>query len=144
MGSHPESSTCFREAASRSSKAVMPHRDLAGVHLTGSTATLRHPWRTNGDDITSYRSCPCFVGETGKDCDVARTAWEDIRDQLIADTNSPPFATFSTSPTSSERPLTRSRSSATDHSPGGPCRDTPFVLCRAKDDIVCRPCCDQW
>ena len=45
--------------------AVLAEPDLAGVHFTGSTATLRDIWRTVGDAIGRYRGYPRIVGETG-------------------------------------------------------------------------------
>ena len=45
--------------------AALPHRDLAGVHFTGSTPTFQHIWRTIGQSIDTYRSYPRIVGETG-------------------------------------------------------------------------------
>jgi 1-pyrroline-5-carboxylate dehydrogenase len=45
--------------------AALPHRDLAGVHFTGSTPTFQHIWRTIGQSIETYRSYPRIVGETG-------------------------------------------------------------------------------
>jgi 1-pyrroline-5-carboxylate dehydrogenase len=47
------------------SKVVMPHRDLAGIHFTGSTPTFQHLWRTIGENIEGYRAYPRIVGETG-------------------------------------------------------------------------------
>ncbi len=47
------------------SEVALNHRDLAGVHFTGSTATFQHLWRTVGANIASYRSYPRLVGETG-------------------------------------------------------------------------------
>ncbi|MBV9292379.1 MAG: L-glutamate gamma-semialdehyde dehydrogenase [Frankiales bacterium] len=47
------------------SDVALPHRDLAGIHFTGSTATFQHLWRTVGDNIAGYRSYPRLVGETG-------------------------------------------------------------------------------
>jgi 1-pyrroline-5-carboxylate dehydrogenase len=47
------------------SKVTMSHPDLAGIHFTGSTPTFQHLWRTVGENITSYRSYPRIVGETG-------------------------------------------------------------------------------
>lgn len=47
------------------SDVVLPHRDLAGIHFTGSTPTFQHLWRTVGDNIAGYRSYPRLVGETG-------------------------------------------------------------------------------
>jgi 1-pyrroline-5-carboxylate dehydrogenase len=45
--------------------AVLPHRDLAAVHFTGSTSTFQHIWRTVGDNVAGYRNYPRVVGETG-------------------------------------------------------------------------------
>src|SRR4051794_415628 len=66
------------------SKVVLSHPDLAGIHFTGSTPTFQHLWRTVGENLTSYRSYPRIVGETGgkdfvvahpsADIDVLRTA----------------------------------------------------------------------
>ncbi len=47
------------------SKAALAHPDLAGIHFTGSTPTFQHLWRTIGENISSYRSYPRIVGETG-------------------------------------------------------------------------------
>jgi len=47
------------------SEVALPHRDLAGIHFTGSTATFQHLWRSVGERIASYRSYPRLVGETG-------------------------------------------------------------------------------
>ncbi len=47
------------------SKVALTHRDLAGIHFTGSTATFEHLWHTVGTSIGSYRSYPRLVGETG-------------------------------------------------------------------------------
>jgi 1-pyrroline-5-carboxylate dehydrogenase len=45
--------------------AVLTHRDLAGVHFTGSTAVFNSMWETIGGNMSSYRSYPRIVGETG-------------------------------------------------------------------------------
>ncbi|WP_322767591.1 L-glutamate gamma-semialdehyde dehydrogenase [Frankia sp. Cr1] len=47
------------------SAVALRHRDLAGVHFTGSTATFRGMWRTVADGIEGYRTYPRLVGETG-------------------------------------------------------------------------------
>lgn len=47
------------------SEVALPHRDLAGIHFTGSTPTFHTLWRTVGENITGYRSYPRIVGETG-------------------------------------------------------------------------------
>jgi 1-pyrroline-5-carboxylate dehydrogenase len=51
--------------ALRVSEVALAHRDLAGVHFTGSTATFQHIWQTVGARIAGYRSYPRIVGETG-------------------------------------------------------------------------------
>ncbi len=105
------------------SEVALNSPDLAGIHFTGSTATFQSLWRTVGQNITTYRSYPRIVGETGgkdfivahpsADPDVlrtalirgafeyqgqkcsaasrayiARSAWEGIRDDLVAETES--------------------------------------------------------
>ena len=47
------------------SEVALAHRDLAGVHFTGSTPTFQHLWRTIGENISGYRAYPRVVGETG-------------------------------------------------------------------------------
>ncbi|HWD06747.1 MAG TPA: L-glutamate gamma-semialdehyde dehydrogenase [Amycolatopsis sp.] len=66
------------------SEVALTHRDLAGIHFTGSTATFQHLWGTVGANIAGYRGYPRLVGETGgkdfvlahpsADLDVLRTA----------------------------------------------------------------------
>jgi 1-pyrroline-5-carboxylate dehydrogenase len=45
--------------------AALAHRDLAGVHFTGSTETFQHIWQTVAGNIKTYRNYPRIVGETG-------------------------------------------------------------------------------
>jgi 1-pyrroline-5-carboxylate dehydrogenase len=47
------------------SRVALTHRDLAGIHFTGSTGTFQHLWRTVGENIGGYRGYPRLVGETG-------------------------------------------------------------------------------
>lgn len=44
---------------------VFKHKDFAGLHFTGSTGVFQHLWKEIGNNITSYRSYPRVVGETG-------------------------------------------------------------------------------
>ncbi len=44
---------------------LLSHRDLAGVHFTGSTEVFNDMWRTIGASMSTYRSYPRIVGETG-------------------------------------------------------------------------------
>ena len=46
-------------------EVALNHRDLAGVHFTGSTATFQHIWRAVGANVASYKNYPRVVGETG-------------------------------------------------------------------------------
>ncbi|HEY5547097.1 MAG TPA: L-glutamate gamma-semialdehyde dehydrogenase [Gemmatimonadaceae bacterium] len=47
------------------SDAVLSHRDLAGVHFTGSTSVFNSMWKTIGATMGRYRTYPRIVGETG-------------------------------------------------------------------------------
>ncbi|MET7323509.1 L-glutamate gamma-semialdehyde dehydrogenase [Streptomyces sp. NPDC005549] len=47
------------------SEVALEHRDLAGIHFTGSTKTFQHLWKTVGNNIEKYRTYPRLVGETG-------------------------------------------------------------------------------
>ena len=66
------------------SDVLLNSADLAGIHFTGSTAVFQQLWGTVGQNISTYRSYPRIVGETGgkdfvvahasADLDVLRTA----------------------------------------------------------------------
>lgn len=47
------------------SDQVLSHRDLAGVHFTGSTGVFNNMWKTIGANMGRYRTYPRIVGETG-------------------------------------------------------------------------------
>jgi 1-pyrroline-5-carboxylate dehydrogenase len=47
------------------SNILLDHRDLAGVHFTGSTGVFNSLWHRIGQNLGSYRSYPRVVGETG-------------------------------------------------------------------------------
>lgn len=47
------------------SSIVLRHRDLAGIHFTGSNATFNMLWKEVADNLPLYRSYPKIVGETG-------------------------------------------------------------------------------
>jgi 1-pyrroline-5-carboxylate dehydrogenase len=47
------------------SEVALNHRELAGIHFTGSTRTFQQLWKTVGNNIGIYRSYPRIVGETG-------------------------------------------------------------------------------
>ena len=47
------------------SERLLGHRELAGVHFTGSTTVFNSMWKTIGASMSTYRSYPRIVGETG-------------------------------------------------------------------------------
>jgi 1-pyrroline-5-carboxylate dehydrogenase len=51
--------------ASEIADNVLTHRDLAGIHFTGSTEVFHGMWREVGQNIDRYRTYPRLVGETG-------------------------------------------------------------------------------
>ncbi|HET7603269.1 MAG TPA: L-glutamate gamma-semialdehyde dehydrogenase [Gemmatimonadales bacterium] len=51
--------------AAEISDVLLGHRDLAGIHFTGSTPVFQSFFRTVGENIARYRGYPRLVGETG-------------------------------------------------------------------------------
>jgi 1-pyrroline-5-carboxylate dehydrogenase len=47
------------------SSIVLKHKDLAGIHFTGSNSTFNTLWRQISDNLSVYKSYPKLVGETG-------------------------------------------------------------------------------
>jgi 1-pyrroline-5-carboxylate dehydrogenase len=47
------------------SSVVLKHKDLAGIHFTGSNATFNTLWKQVTDNLSVYKSYPKIVGETG-------------------------------------------------------------------------------
>ena len=47
------------------SNALLAHRELAGIHFTGSTAVFNQLWHTVASTLGHYRGYPRIVGETG-------------------------------------------------------------------------------
>lgn len=46
-------------------KTVLEHKDLAGIHFTGSNRTFNTLWKGVANNLEKYVSYPKFVGETG-------------------------------------------------------------------------------
>lgn len=44
---------------------IFKHPDFAGIHFTGSTGVFQGMWRTIGENISTYKTYPRIVGETG-------------------------------------------------------------------------------
>ena len=47
------------------SNILIDHRELGGIHFTGSTAVFNSMWQRVGQNLGTYRSYPRLVGETG-------------------------------------------------------------------------------
>jgi len=47
------------------SSIVLKHRDLAGIHFTGSNSTFDSLWKQVSDNLSIFKSYPKLVGETG-------------------------------------------------------------------------------
>ena len=47
------------------SNVLLSHRELAGVHFTGSTGVFNSMWKTIGANMSNYATYPRIVGETG-------------------------------------------------------------------------------
>ena len=70
----------------RDLQKVLDHRDLAGIHFTGSTEVFHGMWSEVGQNIDRYRTYPRLVGETGgKDFVVAHDSadTEALRTALV-------------------------------------------------------------
>ncbi len=73
-------------SASQISERVLGHRELAGIHFTGSTEVFQGMWREVGQNVDRYRTYPRLVGETGgKDFVVAHKSAdpEALRTALV-------------------------------------------------------------
>jgi 1-pyrroline-5-carboxylate dehydrogenase len=61
--------------AAEISNILLSHRELAGVHFTGSTGVFNSMWKTIGANMSQYATYPRIVGETGgKDFIVAHAS----------------------------------------------------------------------
>src|SRR3982074_2634138 len=73
-------------SAAKISEQVLRHKELAGIHFTGSTEVFQGMWRTVGQNVDHYRTYPRLVGETGgKDFVVAHESADSdaLRTALI-------------------------------------------------------------
>jgi 1-pyrroline-5-carboxylate dehydrogenase len=51
--------------AAEISKIAISHKELAGIHFTGSTSTFNMLWQSVGSNLANYGAYPRLVGETG-------------------------------------------------------------------------------
>ena len=47
------------------SSVVLNHKELTGIHFTGSNTTFNTLWKQVADNLSTYKSYPKIVGETG-------------------------------------------------------------------------------
>jgi len=66
------------------SERLLAHREVAGVHVTGSTGVFNSLWRTIGASKDSYRSYPRIVGETGGKDFILAHASADVEALAVA------------------------------------------------------------
>jgi 1-pyrroline-5-carboxylate dehydrogenase len=66
------------------SEVALTHRDLAGVHFTGSTAVFNGMWQTVGQNAARYRTYPRLVGETGGKDFILAHASADVQALAVA------------------------------------------------------------
>ena len=60
-------------------EVIFSHRHFAGLHFTGSTGVFNNLWKTIGENISTYKSYPRIVGETGgKDYIIAHKSADPI------------------------------------------------------------------
>lgn len=65
-------------------KICIEHPDFAGVHFTGSTSVFKSIWKQIGDNITTHKTYPRIVGETGgKDFVIAHKS-ADAKEVAVA------------------------------------------------------------
>ena len=70
--------------AAQISDIALGHRELAGVHFTGSTAVFNKMWHVIGSNMSRYAAYPRVVGETGgKDFIVAHPS-ADVQALAVA------------------------------------------------------------
>ena len=55
----------FLPSAGKVAGEAINHRDFAGLHFTGSTATFNQLWQQIAGNLGKYKSYPRIVGETG-------------------------------------------------------------------------------
>jgi 1-pyrroline-5-carboxylate dehydrogenase len=61
----PDGVVSFLPSSPEVISEAMTHRDLAGLHFTGSTKTFNTLWKQIGANLDNYRTYPRIVGETG-------------------------------------------------------------------------------
>ncbi len=69
---------------SKVANVALEHPELAGVHFTGSYATLVQIWRRIGENLERYRNFPRVVGETGGKDFVVMHPSADVRGTVVS------------------------------------------------------------
>ena len=73
----------FVPFSSRHASTALAHPALAGVHFTGSYATLLQIWKEVGAHLETYRNFPRIVGETGGKDFIVMHPSADVRGTAI-------------------------------------------------------------
>src|SRR3954462_6071313 len=70
--------------AAEISNTLLSHRELAGVHFTGSTGVFNSMWKTIGANMSQYATYPRIVGETGGKDFIVAHASADVQALAVA------------------------------------------------------------
>ena len=65
---------------------LLGRKNLGGIHFTGSTAVFNSFWKTIGENMSTYRSYPRIVGETGGKDFIAvhpSASWEPVKTAIV-------------------------------------------------------------
>jgi 1-pyrroline-5-carboxylate dehydrogenase len=65
-------------------EVIFKHPDFAGIHFTGSTGVFQRIWKTIGENISTYKTYPRLVGETGGKDFVIAHASADAKEVAVA------------------------------------------------------------
>ena len=73
----------FVPFSSREANLLLDHPALAGIHFTGSYASLVQIWKRIGENVERYRNFPRIVGETGGKDFIVMHPSADVRGTVV-------------------------------------------------------------
>lgn len=73
----------FVPFSSKDANVLLDHRELSGIHFTGSYDTLVSIWKRVGENIDKYRNFPRIVGEAGGKDFIVMHPSADVRGTTI-------------------------------------------------------------
>lgn len=65
-------------------QVIFSHPDFAGIHFTGSTEVFQSVWKAVGENISTFRTYPRLVGETGGKDFIMMHESADVRQTVTA------------------------------------------------------------